>query len=89
MTEEIQRWTAKHKSPLGLKGFQAKITVSEASFQHDPRLSKTENCADDNAKTGIENALKNKPEGVREQYERQSKGWLNMKTPAEAYVLAA
>lgn len=72
MTEEIKRWTAKRKSALVLEIIQGKTTVSEASRQYDLTPSEIEDWVD-NAKAGMENALRAKPEDVREQYERQLK----------------
>jgi len=46
--------------------------VAEASRQFDLTPSEIESCVDD-AKRGMENALRAKPEDVREQYERQLK----------------
>lgn len=67
---EIKRWTAKRKSALVLEIIQGKTTVAEASSAHDLTPSEIENWVDE-AKRGIENALRSKLEDVREQYERQ------------------
>ncbi len=72
MEEEIKRWTARRKSALVLDIIQGKITVAEASRQFDLPPSEIEDWVDQ-AKAGMENALKAKPEDVREQYERQLK----------------
>lgn len=72
MEEEIKRWTARRKSALVLEIIQGKTTVSEASRQFDLTPSEIEGWVDD-AKRGMENALRAKPEDVREQYERQLK----------------
>lgn len=72
MEEEIKRWTARRKSALVLDIIQGKTTVSEASRQFDLPPSEIENWVDD-GKRGMENALRAKPEDVREQYERQLK----------------
>ena len=72
MEEEIKRWTARRKSALVLEIIQGKTTVSEASRQFDLPPSKIESWVDD-GKRGMENALRAKPEDVREQYERQLK----------------
>ncbi len=72
MEEEIKRWTARRKSALVLEIIQGKTTVSEASRQFDLTPSEVEGWVDD-AKRGVENALRAKPEDVREQYERQLK----------------
>ena len=72
MEEEIKRWTARRKSALVLEIIQGKTTVAEASRQFDLTPSEIESWVDD-AKRGMENALRTKPEDVREQYERQLK----------------
>lgn len=72
MEEEIKRWTARRKSALTLDFIQGKTTVSEASRQFDLPPSDIESWVDD-GKRGMENALRAKPEDVREQYERQLK----------------
>jgi len=68
--EEVKRWTAKRKSALVLEIIQGKTTVAEASRTHDLLPSEIENWVDE-GKRGMENALRAKPEDVREQYERQ------------------
>ena len=68
--EEVKRWTAKRKSALVLEIIQGKTTVAEASRSHDLLPSEIENWVDE-GKRGMENALRAKPEDVREQYERQ------------------
>lgn len=72
MEEEIKRWTARRKSALVLEILQGKATVAGASRQFDLTPSEIESWVDD-AKRGMENALRAKPEDVREQYERQLK----------------
>lgn len=72
MDEEIKRWTARRKSQLVLEIIQGKTTVSEASRQFDLPPSEIESWVDE-GKRGLENALRAKPEDVREQYERQLK----------------
>jgi transposase-like protein len=72
MDEEIKRCTAKRKSALLLDIIQGKTTVSEASRQFDLPPAEIENWVDQ-AKSGMGNALRAKPEDVREQYERQLK----------------
>ncbi|MBF6618035.1 MAG: DUF1153 domain-containing protein [Candidimonas sp.] len=72
MEDEIKRWTAKRKSALVLDIIQGKTTVAEASRAYDLSPSEIENWLDD-AKRGMENALRDKPEEIREQYERQLK----------------
>jgi transposase-like protein len=72
MDEEIKRWTARRKSALVLEIIQGKTTVSEASRQYDLPPAEIEDWMDQ-GKAGMENALKAKPEDVREQYERQVK----------------
>src|SRR3546814_14779694 len=72
MEEEIKRWTARRKSALVLEIIQGKTTVAEASRQFDLTPSEIEDWVDQ-GKAGMENALRAKPEDVREQYERQLK----------------
>ncbi|CAC9678794.1 DUF1153 domain-containing protein [Comamonas aquatica] len=68
--EEVKRWTAKRKSALVLEIIQGKTTVSEASRAYDLMPSEIESWVEE-GKRGMENALRAKPEDVREQYERQ------------------
>lgn len=72
MDEEIKRWTARRKSALVLVIIQGKTKVAQASRQFDLTPSEIESWVED-AKRGMENALRAKPEDVREQYERQLK----------------
>jgi transposase-like protein len=72
MDEEIKRWTARRKSALVLDIIQGKTTVSESSRQFDLPPSEIESWIDQ-AKAGMENALKAKPEDIRERYESQLK----------------
>ena len=72
MEEEIKRWTARRKSALVLEIIQGKTTVAEASRAFDITPSEIEAWVED-GKRGLENALRAKPEDVREQYERQLK----------------
>lgn len=74
MGDEIKRWTARRKSALVLDIIQGKTTVSEASRSYDLSPSEVEKWVDD-AKRGMENALRANPLDVKEQYERQIKGW--------------
>jgi transposase-like protein len=60
MDEEIKRWTARRKSALVLDIIQGKTTVSESSRQFDLPPSEIESWIDQ-AKAGMENALKAKP----------------------------
>jgi len=55
-----------------LEIIQGKKTVAEASRQFDLPPSELEDWVDQ-AKAGMENALRAKPEDVREQYERKLK----------------
>ena len=72
MDEEIKRWTARRKSALVLEIIQDRTTVAEASRQFDLPPSEIEAWIED-GKRGMKNALRAKPEDVREQYERQLK----------------
>jgi len=72
MEDEIKRWSAKRKSALVLEIIQGKTTVAEASRTFDLAPSEIEQWVED-ARRGMENALRAKPQDVREQYERQLK----------------
>ncbi len=72
MDEEIKRWTGLRKSALVLDIIQGKTTVSESSRHFDLPPSEIESWIDQ-AKSGMENAVKAKPEDIREQYESQLK----------------
>ncbi len=72
MEDEIKRWTAKRKSALVLDIIQGKTTVSEAGRSYDLSPSEVETWVDD-AKRGMENALRANPLDIKEQYERQIK----------------
>lgn len=61
MDEDIKRWTAKGKT-----------TVAEACRAYDLSPSEVEQWVDD-AKRGMENALRANPLDIKEQYERQLK----------------
>ncbi|XUP35102.1 DUF1153 domain-containing protein (plasmid) [Xanthomonas axonopodis pv. vasculorum] len=70
--EQIKRWTARGKSALVLEIIQGKTTVALASRQFDLTPNEIEGWVEE-GKRGLENALRAKPEDVREQYERQLK----------------
>ena len=70
MSDENKRWSAKRKSALVLEIIQGKTTVAEASRQFDLTPSELESWVDQ-AKAGMENALRAKPQDVRQQYEKQ------------------
>ena len=70
MNEEHKRWSAKRKSALVLEIIQGKTTVAEASRQFDLTPSELESWVEQ-AKAGMENALRAKPQDVRQQYEKQ------------------
>jgi transposase-like protein len=72
MEDDIKRWTAKRKAALVMEIIQGKTTVAEASRSFDLPPSDIEEWVDD-AKKGMENALRSKPLEVKEQYERQLK----------------
>lgn len=72
MEEDIKRWTARRKSALVLEIIQGRTTVAAASRQFDLPPSEIEGWVED-GKRGMENALRAKPEDLREQYERQLK----------------
>ncbi len=68
----IKRWTAKRKSALMLDIIQGNTTVAESSRQFDLLPAEIEDWVSQ-AKAGMENTLRAKPEDVREQYEHQFK----------------
>jgi transposase-like protein len=72
MDDEIKRWTARRKSALVLEIIQGKTMVAEASRAHDLPPSELEKRIED-AKRGMENALRANPLDVREQDEKQLK----------------
>ena len=72
MEEEVKRWTAKRKAALVTEIIQGKTTVAEASRAFDMPPSQIDEWVDE-AKRGMENALRAKPLDFREQYERQIK----------------
>ena len=72
MEDEIKRWTAKRKSALVMDILQGKTTVAEASRAYDLPPSEIETWIDE-AKRGMENALRANPLDIREQYEKQIK----------------
>ncbi|WP_147694236.1 DUF1153 domain-containing protein [Vogesella mureinivorans] len=72
MEDDIKRWTAKRKAALVMEIIQGKSTVAEASRAFDLPPSEIETWVDE-AKRGMENALRAKPMDIREQYEKQLK----------------
>ena len=72
MEDEIKRWTAKRKAALVVEIIQGKTSISEASRAFDIAPSEIEEWVDE-AKRGMENALRAKPLDIKDQYERQLK----------------
>ena len=72
MEDEIKRWTAKRKAALVMEIIQGKTTIAEASRSFDLTPSEIEEWVDE-ARRGMENALRAKPMEIREQYEKQIK----------------
>ncbi|UDM15632.1 DUF1153 domain-containing protein [Vogesella sp. XCS3] len=72
MEDDIKRWTAKRKAALVMEIIQGKRTVAEASRAFDLAPSEIEIWVDE-AKRGMENALRAKPMDIREQYGKQLK----------------
>ena len=68
----MKRWTARRRSALVLELIQGKTTIAEAARLYDLTPSGIEEWVDQ-GKVGMENALRAKPEDIREQYERQLK----------------
>ena len=69
MEDEIKRWTAKRKAALALEIIQGKTSISEVSRAFDIAPSEIEEWVDE-AKRGMENALRANPLDIKEQYER-------------------
>ncbi|WP_252346154.1 DUF1153 domain-containing protein [Paludibacterium sp. B53371] len=72
MEDEIKRWTAKRKAALVMEIIQGKTTATEASRSFDLTPSEVEEWVDE-AKRGMENALRARPMETREQNEKQIK----------------
>lgn len=72
MDDSIKRWTVTRKTALVVEIIQGKTTVAEASRAFDISPSEIEGWVDD-AKRGMENALRANPLEIREQYEKQLK----------------
>jgi len=70
MEDGIKRWTAKRKSALVVEIIQGKTTVAEASRSFDLAPSEIESWVED-AKKGMENALRANPLDIKEEYEKQ------------------
>ena len=62
MDDGIKRWTAKRKTALVVKIIRGKTTVADASRAYDISPSEIEGWVDD-AKRGMENALRANPLG--------------------------
>ena len=72
MDDEIKRWTARRKSALVLEIIQGKTTIAEASRQFDLPPSEIEDWIESGQGRAVD-ALRAKPEDIRDQYERQLK----------------
>ncbi len=70
--DSIKRWAAKRKTALVVEIIQGMTTVAEASRAYDLSPSEIEGWVED-AKRGMENALRANPLEIREQYEKQLK----------------
>ena len=67
-----KRWTAKRKAALVMEIIQGKTTIAEASRAFDVSPAEIEEWVNE-AKRGMEHALRAKPLDIKEQYERQLK----------------
>ena len=67
---EIKRWTAKRKAELIRQMYKGQTSIEEAAPEYDLTPSEIERWMDD-AKAGMENALKADPKDVAEQCEKQ------------------
>ena len=72
MEDDIKRLTANRKAALVMEIIQGKTSISEASRAFDVSPAEIEEWVDE-AKRGMENALRAKPLDIKEQYERQLK----------------
>lgn len=72
MDDSIKRWTANRKTALVVEIILGKTTVAEASRAYDLSPSEIEGCVDD-ARKGMENALRANPLDVRQEHEKQLK----------------
>jgi transposase-like protein len=72
MEDDIKRWTAKRKAALLMEIIQGKTSISEVSRAFDVSPAEIKEWMDD-AKRGMENALRAKPLDIKEQYERRHK----------------
>ena len=70
--DETKRWTARREAALSIEIIKGKTSVAEASRAHDLPPSKIEVWIED-GKKGMKNALRAKPQDVREQHEKQLK----------------
>jgi hypothetical protein len=69
MGEDFKRWSACWKSALVLHMIPRKTTIAEALRLYHLTLSEVEQWVEQ-GDAGIRNALRTKPEDIREQYER-------------------
>ncbi|RHZ91182.1 DUF1153 domain-containing protein [Cereibacter sphaeroides] len=67
MDDPIKRWTAKRKTALVVEIIQGKTTVAEASRSYDLSPSEIEGWVED-AKRGMENALRANPLDIRKRH---------------------
>ncbi len=72
MDDSIKRWTARRKTALVVEIIQGKTTVAAASRAFDLSPSEIEGWVED-AKRGMDNALRANSLDIREQYEKQVK----------------
>jgi transposase-like protein len=72
MSEEVKRWTSKRKASLVIQILKGQTSLSEASREFDLPPSEIQSWIDE-AHHGMENALRAKPQDIREQYESKIK----------------
>jgi transposase-like protein len=65
--DDIKRWAAKRKASLIVEIMQGKTTMAEGSRSFDIAASEIEAWVED-AKRGMENALRTKPLEIMQQY---------------------
>lgn len=74
MEDEIKRWTAKRKTALVMDITHGKTTVAEANRAFDVTPSEIEGWVED-ARRGMENALRANPIDIREQSNASSRSF--------------
>lgn len=85
MEEEIKCWTAKRNTALVLEIILGKTTVAKASCSFDIAPSEIEKWVDE-AKRGMENALRTKPLEIKELQEAYGEAMLELRVRKNAQL---